>query len=67
MKKIKNKIYVDYYRNNSSANWPLSEKEFWSKMSEDMDFYTKWNLPKDTITPTPKNKVKEFLTKLIKL
>lgn len=65
---MKDNTYVDYYRTTSKNAWPLSEKEFWAKMSEDMDFYVKWTLPKDMITiHKPKNNIKKFLTKLIKL
>lgn len=62
------KTYENYYRSNSRNTWPMSENEFWAKMSEDMDFYVKWAYPNELITfPKPKNKVKEFITNLIKL
>jgi len=59
-----NTAYKKYYGETSKHSWPLSLKEFNAKMSEDMEFYATWTLTKDT---TPKNRVKKFLTNLIKL
>lgn len=69
MKKQRNNIYKDYYNSNSKHSWPLSEKEFWAKMAEDMDFFFKWG---DIETPTKKwtdifrpKEIKNYLSKLI--
>ena len=58
-----NTQYKKYYTTTVKYGWPLSEKEFNAKMSEDMNFYSKWTLSK----VKPENKVKRFISKLIKL
>jgi len=58
-----NTQYEKYYAATAKYAWPLSEKEFNAKMSEDMNFYSKWTLSK----VKPENKVKRFISKLIKL
>lgn len=58
-----NTQYRKYYSQTAKKTWPLTEKEFNAKMSEDMDFYSKWTLTK----VKPENKIKRLISKLIKL